>query len=116
MDTPRLEHTRLNGTDLRRSVAWYEDVLGLRAAALWPDDAPVYAQFQAGPTQLGLSILPPAPGGARWNFSVDDVDAWWARLKVKADVVEELYDTPYGSRKFTVRDPDGNELGFVRDR
>jgi hypothetical protein len=25
-----------------------------------------------------------------------------------------LSDTPYGSRKFTIRDPDGNELGFVQ--
>ena len=23
-------------------------------------------------------------------------------------------DTPYETRKFTIRDPDGNELGFVR--
>jgi predicted enzyme related to lactoylglutathione lyase len=114
VDTPRLEHTRLNVTDLRRSVAWYEDVLGVKATGFWPDHEPVYAHFQAGPTQLGLSVLPPAPGGARWNFSVDDVDAWWARLQDKADVVEALYDTPYGSRKFTIRDPDGNELGFVR--
>jgi uncharacterized glyoxalase superfamily protein PhnB len=30
-------------------------------------------------------------------------------------VVEPLFDTPYGTRKFTVRDPDGNELGFVRE-
>ena len=30
------------------------------------------------------------------------------------DVVEPLLDTPYGSRKFTIRDPDGTELGFVQ--
>lgn len=40
--------------------------------------------------------------------------AWWSRVSPDADVVESLYDTPYGSRKFTIRDPDGNELGFVR--
>ena len=28
-------------------------------------------------------------------------------------VVEPLFDTPYGTRKFTIADPDGNELGFV---
>ena len=33
----------------------------------------------------------------------------------RADVVEQLIDTPYGTRKFTIRDPDGNELGFVRE-
>jgi hypothetical protein len=30
-------------------------------------------------------------------------------------VIEPLFDTPYGSRKFTISDPDGNELGFVRE-
>ncbi len=45
---------------------------------------------------------------------MDDVDAWWARVGPDADVVEPLFDTPYGSRKFTIRDLDGNELGFVR--
>jgi catechol 2,3-dioxygenase-like lactoylglutathione lyase family enzyme len=28
----------------------------------------------------------------------------------------EAFDTPYGTRKFTIADLDGNELGFVRDR
>ena len=36
-------------------------------------------------------------------------------LQDRAEVVESLFDTPYGTRKFTVRDPDGNELGFVRE-
>jgi uncharacterized glyoxalase superfamily protein PhnB len=31
-----------------------------------------------------------------------------------AEVIEPLQDTPYGTRKFTIRDPDGNELGFVQ--
>jgi predicted enzyme related to lactoylglutathione lyase len=52
--------------------------------------------------------------GARFNFEVDDVDAWWRRLSAAADVVEPLFDMAYGTRKFTIRDPDGNELGFVQ--
>ena len=39
----------------------------------------------------------------------------WADLRDRADVVDPLLDTPYGTRKFTIKDPDGNELGFVRD-
>jgi uncharacterized glyoxalase superfamily protein PhnB len=37
------------------------------------------------------------------------------RDRAGVEVVESLFDTPYGSRKFTVRDPDGNEIGFVRE-
>ena len=29
-------------------------------------------------------------------------------------VIEEFSSTPWGSKKFTIRDLDGNELGFVR--
>lgn len=53
--------------------------------------------------------------GARFNFTVDDPDELWERVKGSATVVESLFDTPYGTRKFTIADPDGNELGFVRD-
>jgi uncharacterized glyoxalase superfamily protein PhnB len=54
------------------------------------------------------------PTGARFNFSVEDVDALWERIEDKVEVVEPLFDTPYGTRKFTIRDLDGNELGFVK--
>jgi uncharacterized glyoxalase superfamily protein PhnB len=57
-----------------------------------------------------------APGrGARFNFTVDHPDSLWERVKDVVTVVEPLFDTPYGTRKFTIADPDGNELGFVRD-
>lgn len=114
VDAPRLEHVRVNVSNFERSVAWYEEILGLPAEGHWPKDAPAYAHFQAGPTQFALSVIEPVPAAGRYNFSVADVDAWWARLRDRADVVEPLFDTPYGTRKFTIKDPDGNELGFVR--
>jgi uncharacterized glyoxalase superfamily protein PhnB len=50
----------------------------------------------------------------RFNFTVDDPEELWVELKDRVTVVEPLFDTPYGTRKFTIADPDGNELGFVR--
>ena len=35
--------------------------------------------------------------------------------EVSAWVVEPLFTTAYGTRKFTIADPYGIELGFVRD-
>jgi len=35
------------------------------------------------------------------------------RLKDQVRVVEALFTTEYGTRKFTIADPDGNELGFA---
>lgn len=45
---------------------------------------------------------------------MEDPDALWEQLKDHAPVIEALFDTAYGTRKFTIADPDGNELGFVR--
>lgn len=115
MDAPRLEHVRVNVSDLGRSIAWYESILELPALSHWPPDDPIYCHFQTGPAQFALSVAEPAPAAGRYNFSVSDVDRWWEKVRDRAEVVEPLFDTPYGSRKFTIKDPDGNELGFVRE-
>lgn len=115
MEYPRLTHVRVNVSDLAASIAWYERLFGVRAQGHWPTDMPSYAHFTLGPAQFALGQYQPVPAaGARFNFEVDDVDAWWARLAPHSDVLEPLFDTPYGTRKFTIRDPDGNELGFVQ--
>jgi catechol 2,3-dioxygenase-like lactoylglutathione lyase family enzyme len=115
MDIPQLTHVRVNVTDLGRSIAWYERLLGISAQGHWPPQDPTYAHFTLGPMQYALGQYEPAPArGARFNFEVADVDAWWKRFGTEADVLEPLADMPYGTRKFTIRDPDGNELGFVQ--
>jgi catechol 2,3-dioxygenase-like lactoylglutathione lyase family enzyme len=116
MDTPRLEHVRVNVKDFDRAVAWYESILGVRPVGHWPPEDPKYAHFQTGQTQFAISVAEPVPAAGRYNFSVVDVDAWWEHLRDQAQVVEPLFDTPYGTRKFTISDPDGNELGFVQSR
>jgi predicted enzyme related to lactoylglutathione lyase len=114
MDVPRLTHVRVNVRDLTTSIEWYERLFGVEAEGHWPPESPTYAHFTLGPTQFALGRYDPAPAtGARFNFEVNDVDQWWERCR-GAVVVEPLFDTPYGTRKFTIRDPDGNELGFVQ--
>jgi len=115
VDVPRLEHVRINVREFGDAVAWYEAILELPPQGHWPPEAPTYAHFQTGSTQFAISEMSPVPAAGRYNFSVRDVDAWWEKLRDRAEVVEPLFDTPYGTRKFTVRDPDGNELGFVRE-
>jgi len=101
--------------DLGAAIAWYERLFGVPAEGHWPPDAPTYAHFTLGSAQFALGRYEPVPAaGARFNFEVDDVDAWWVRVGRSAEVLEALHDTPYGTRKFTIRDPDGNELGFVQ--
>ena len=110
----KLDHVRANVADLRRAVEWYEQTLGFEVESYWPPESPDYAHFKAegGAT---FAVMEAAGRGGRFNFTVDDPDALWERLKDDVTVVEPLFDTPYGTRKFTIADPDGNELGFVRD-
>lgn len=110
----RLEHVRANVSDLARAVEWYTTVLGFEVESYWPPDKPNYAHFVSlsGAT---FAVLEADGRGGRFNFTVEDPDELWDRLKDRVAVIEPLFDTAYGTRKFTIADLDGNELGFVRD-
>ena len=112
----RLMHVRANVRDLEQAIAWYEDILGFKVKNRWPPEQPNYADFVSREgAMFSVMQAEPVPTGARFNFAVEDVDALWEELKDKVKVVEPLFDTAYGSRKFTIRDLDGNELGFVKE-
>jgi predicted enzyme related to lactoylglutathione lyase len=111
----RLLHVRANVHNLQQAIEWYSRTLGFQVQNYWPPDNPDYADFvsQEGAT-FSVMEAEPVPTGARFNFSVEDVDALLDSLKDRVEIVEPLFDTPYGTRKFTIRDLDGNELGFVK--
>ena len=46
------------------------------------------------------------------HFSVDDLDAAFARIKDGAHVIIRPEDTHWGTRWFVVEDPDGNQFGW----
>jgi predicted enzyme related to lactoylglutathione lyase len=110
----KLEHVRANVSDLHRAVEWYQDTLGFEVESYWPPDNPNYADFETAGGAT-FAVMEAGGRGARFNFTVDDPDELWERLKDNVTVIEPLFDTPYGTRKFTIADPDGNELGFVRN-
>jgi catechol 2,3-dioxygenase-like lactoylglutathione lyase family enzyme len=110
----RLLHVRANVSNLEKSRKWYVEVLGFVVTGAWPLDKPNYIHFDTDEGAI-FSIMEDKdfPSYGRFNFSVKDVDVLWEELRNKVKVVEALFDTPYGTRKFTILDPDGNELGFV---
>ena len=123
--------------DIRRSVAFYTDILGFSLRMAVPEDESefpdtlkdgvtyVYAQLVYGDlevwiqTQESLTKDIPAfagmsPGGAVSFYGVvEDVDAAFAKLDGKVDLVKGLETTWYGMREFYIRDPDGYILGFA---
>jgi uncharacterized glyoxalase superfamily protein PhnB len=68
-------------------------------------------------TQFDADFKTGNAGQACLRIEVDDPDALFAELKDKGvfDPRTGLRDTEWGTREFTVRDPDGNALTFQRD-
>ena len=87
-------------------VVYREGNLVEHAELAWP---------QGGGVMLG-SVRPGAPGGPGTlsaYVACDDPDALCARAEEAGAVIEAgLHDTDYGSRDFSVRDPEGNHWSF----
>ena len=111
----KLTHVRANVRDLQKALEWYETVLGFEVHTVYPKENPTYADFEEG-TGACFSIMVDnnVPSYGRFNFEADDVERLWHELKGKVEVVEPLFTTPYGTTKFTIKDLDGNELGFTK--
>ncbi|HXT06862.1 MAG TPA: VOC family protein [Roseiarcus sp.] len=107
--------TRLTVADIKTMVGFYEMLTGARADWL----APVFAEIVTPSATLAFnaaetvavfkegSAEPAANRSATLEFLVADVDAEFARLKDKAEVVFEPKTMPWGNRCAQFRDPEG---------
>lgn len=110
----------LTVSDLRRSVAWYRDVLGFHVGEEWKRDGVVTGvALLAGAAEVFLGQDDWAKGrdrkkgeGFRLHFSTSqDVDEIATRAKAAGAVLEsEPADMPWGERAFAIVDPDGFKL------
>lgn len=109
----RLNHVRVNVSDITRALKWYEEILGFENDGGWPVENPTYYDFKSDEgAKFAIMEVKDKKSHGRLNFEVDNVDELWGTLKDRVEIVESLFDTPWGTRKFTIRDLDGNELGF----
>jgi uncharacterized glyoxalase superfamily protein PhnB len=111
---------------MRKSVAWYRDVLGFEVLQTHEPDGHFYwAMLKLGDSVLMLNARyedddrPPTqpdsvPGHDDLTLYFDclDVDAAYAHLGSKGCQVKEPRITYYGMKQLTVNDPDGFELCF----
>lgn len=107
--------TRLVAGDIKSVVGFYEMVTGRTAEWLSPafaeivtpgatlavGSADTVALFKEGSAQPG------ANASAILEFMVADVDAEFARLEGKAELVHEPKTMPWGNRTVQFRDPEG---------
>jgi len=99
----KIPHIRIGVSDLKKSVAFYQDVLGLEKIGEWP----TYAVFDIAGVELGLE--PKAK--PQICLLVDDVSNAYQDLKDKGvKFVTEPRDEPWGGQTASFIDPDGNIL------
>lgn len=113
-EVPITFHLSLNVADLRRSVAFYDQLFGLRPAK-WHND---YAKFELPEPPVILSLVPHPPGVggqlSHLGLRVPDeetLQAFRERIEAAGLCVEEQCDTVCGyarQNKCWVKDPDGN--------
>ena len=114
-----LMHTGLISSNLERSRAFYEGLLGLKPNPNRPDFGFEGVWYDIGQNQVHLMVVPnpyanvvhPEHGGRDVHiaFSVDDVEPVRAELE-KAGVPYSMSKS--GRAALFCRDPDGNALEF----
>jgi catechol 2,3-dioxygenase-like lactoylglutathione lyase family enzyme len=111
----RLSAVTLKVSHMETSLRFYRDVLGLEL---------FYGGLQSGFSSLrvpgtdfpviNLQKAEPIVDWGRVIFHVEDVDAFWTRLKEEGFCPNTPEDASWGERYFHVHDPDGHELSSAR--
>ncbi len=103
-------------TELARSRAFYEGVLGLTSTTAFQHGDQFWIEYEIGPHTLGLGnepFLKPSGDGPHLVLEVENFDETIAHLR-RHDVPFALEPAvmPPGCRAAIVTDPDGNKLGI----
>jgi uncharacterized glyoxalase superfamily protein PhnB len=108
--------------DAPAAIEWLQRAFGFERKEVHEGDdgSIVHAELSFGPGILMLSSEREGDdtygehAGQGWCYVVtDDPDALFERATAAgAEVVQPLIDTDYGSRDFSVRDPEGNLWSF----
>jgi uncharacterized glyoxalase superfamily protein PhnB len=111
--------------DLRKSLAWYRDVVGFTVDREIEREGTLRAvALKAGSVRILLNQDDGAKGerakgeGFSLMFTTaQDVDAVARRVRERGGTLEtEPADTPWGTRAFRLRDPDGFKLVISMER
>ena len=114
--------------DLKRSVAFYRDVMGFEFQGWWDDvnakvvddyddlaQPPGYAEVRVGEQSLGLHPAESITvGEVVVHLVVDDIRAFHATVQAAGAEPSEPQLMPWGEWMFTVKDPDGHAWGICQ--
>jgi catechol 2,3-dioxygenase-like lactoylglutathione lyase family enzyme len=115
MMVEKIAAVTLRVADMRRSVRFYGDVLGMEI--VFGGEEAFFSSLRAkhgSAPILNLEQDRSVPGWGRMIFYVADVDTFWEYLRGKGFNPESPRDASWGERYFHMSDPDGHELSFAR--
>lgn len=111
----------LNVKDVDASVAFYQDKLDFHHdMTMKPDGTSIFAVVAWGREVVFGLNLAPTIGAAGVEFMLylpgdRDIDQFYASVKARGvTITEELKDTYWGDRVFSVKDPDGYLLTVAK--
>ena len=112
--------------DIRKSMAWYRDVVGFEVQQEYEREGQLRSvALQAGNVRILLNQEDGAKGwdrvkgeGISIQFTTgDNLDELAAKIKASGHALDsEPADMPWGVRMFRLRDPDGFKLVFSSER
>ena len=104
-------------SDMKKSRAFYEGVLGLKPNFEYDGSSnPNWVEYDIGTTTLGIGCAPgmwePSPKGASATLEVENFDDALGTVKAKnIPVVMGPHDFP-SCKMIVIADPDGNRLAL----
>ena len=102
--------------DADAGIAWLAEAFGFEEHAVYrgEDGGVMHAELSLGPGMIMLGHGDPLDQTQHGVYvAVEDADAHYERAKAAgAEITRELEDTPYGSREYTAKDPEGHVWSF----
>lgn len=115
----------LTVNDVRRSLAYYQDVLGFVVKERWEEAGELRgAEVVAGGVTIMISQDDFKKGRDRvkgvghrlWCMTAQDVDTLAGQVRARGGTIDDGPTSEWGMRFFTVTDPDGFRLTLARER
>lgn len=108
----------LRVTDVARSMAWYEKVLGFSSDPFGPAEDPLFAILRRDGVELMLQKVRSGVGAPRsattagggWDvyLRIDDAHSFREGVQVEVPEVGPIEMREYGCQEFVLADPDGH--------
>lgn len=127
--------TMLGVKDMRKTIDFYENMLGFAAGRVIPDrENAKYVDFSRFGATFMFQPLTMMRDGLVENFRLpkdtepgvvaihyvdfpryEDIDAYYSDLRGKGvAIIKELSDRAWGAREFMIADPDGHLIAFTK--